>query len=103
MRRGAWASLPSASLTASNGGYRRLARAARHGRREIIKATPKAGSPVTDAVLSRIAELYRIEESIRNSDAKKRRLVRQDAPRPLVPALGDGKEGIEFQINRSAT
>jgi transposase len=82
------------------GGYRRLARAERkggapltlafcwsHGRREIIKATPKAGSPVADAVLSRIAELYRIEAGIRGSDAGKRRLVRQEASRPLIDEL----------------
>lgn len=82
------------------GGYRRLARAGRkggapltlafcwsHGRREIIKATPKAGSPVADAVLSRIAELYRIEAGIRDLDAEKRRLVRQAASRPLVDEL----------------
>lgn len=60
------------------GGYHRLARAERrggaplrlalcwsHGRREIIAATPKAGSPIAEAILARIAALYAIEAEIR--------------------------------------
>lgn len=82
-------------------GYRRLARPERtggapltlahcwaHGRREIIKATPKAGSPVADEVLTRIAALYRIEAEIRGKDADTRRHERQQRSRPLVEELG---------------
>ena len=82
-------------------GYRRLARPERtggapltlahcwsHGRREIIKATPKAGSPVADEVLTRIAALYRIEAEIRGQDAETRRRARQERSRPLVEELG---------------
>ena len=59
-------------------GYHRLARPERkggaplrlawcwsHGRREIIAATPKAGSPVAEAILQRIATLYAVEKEIR--------------------------------------
>jgi transposase len=59
-----------------------------HGRREIIKATPKAGSPVADEVLTRIAALYRIEAEIRGQDAEPRRRARQERSRPLVEELG---------------
>ena len=82
-------------------GYNRLARPERtggtpltlalcwsHGRREVIKATPKAGSPVADAILSRIAALYRIEAEIRGRDQEARRHVRQERSRPLVEELG---------------
>ena len=82
-------------------GYRRLSRPERtggapltlahcwsHGRREIIKATPKAGSPVADAILARIAGLYRIETEIRGCDAETRRQARQEVSRPLVEELG---------------
>ena len=57
------------------GGYDRLARNARtggaplklafcwsHGRRKLIAAKPKAGSPIVDEALRRIAALYRIED-----------------------------------------
>ncbi|MHC2419875.1 hypothetical protein ACVMB2_003785 [Sinorhizobium meliloti] len=60
------------------GGYAHLATADRmggdplrlafcwaHGRRKLIKATPKSGSPIVDEALVRIAALYKIEDSIR--------------------------------------
>lgn len=81
-------------------GYHRLARPERkggaplrlawcwsHGRREIIAATPKAGSPVADAVLARIAALYAIEKEIRGSDAATRQKIRNTRSRPLVAEL----------------
>lgn len=81
-------------------GYRRLARAERkggapvtlahcwsHARREVIKATPKAGSPVADAILGRVAALYGIEKTIRGSEAGNRRAVRDAQSRPLVEEL----------------
>ena len=58
-----------------------------HGRRKLIKATPKAGSPIVDEALIRIAALYKIEDSIRGSDPEHRRAVRQDLSLPLVDAL----------------
>lgn len=82
-------------------GYHRLARPERkggtpltlahcwsHGRREIIKATPKAGSPVADEILARIAALYRIEGEIRGRDAQARLQIRGERSRPLVDELG---------------
>jgi transposase len=55
-----------------------------HGRRKLIKATPKSGSPIVDEALIRIAALYKIEDSIRGSDPGHRRAVRQDLSLPLV-------------------
>ncbi|HBQ32411.1 IS66 family transposase [Brucella anthropi] len=58
-----------------------------HGRRKLIKATPKSGSPIVDEALLRIAALYKIEDSIRGSDPEHRRAVRQDLSLPLVDAF----------------
>ncbi|QCI99241.1 IS66 family transposase [Agrobacterium larrymoorei] len=55
-----------------------------HGRRKLIKATPKSGSPIVEAALVRIAALYKIEDSIRGSDPQHRRAVRRDLSLPLV-------------------
>lgn len=55
-----------------------------HGRRKLIKAAPKKGSPIVDAALVRIAALYKIEDAIRRSTPDHRRAVRQDLSRPLV-------------------
>lgn len=55
-----------------------------HGRRKLIKATPKSGSPIVEAALVRIAALYKIEDSIRGSGPEHRRAVRQDLSLPLV-------------------
>jgi transposase len=84
------------------GGYHRLARAERrggaplrlawcwsHGRREIIAATPKAGSPIAEAILARIAALYAIEAEIRGKEAPIRQSVRDERSRPLAAALED--------------
>ncbi len=60
-----------------------------HGRRKLIKATPKSGSPIVDEALVRIAALYKIEDSIRGSDPEHRRAVRQDLSLPLVDAQTD--------------
>jgi transposase len=82
------------------GGYHRLARPGRrggaplrlawcwsHGRREIIAATPKAGSPVADAILARIAVLYAIEAEIRGKEQSIRQMARVERSRPLVAEL----------------
>jgi transposase len=55
-----------------------------HGRRKLIKAKPKKGSPIVDEALVRIAALYKIEDAIRGSDPDHRRAVRQNLSRPLV-------------------
>lgn len=55
-----------------------------HGRRALIKAQPKAGSPIVDEALLRIAALYKIEAEIRGLPPEQRRAVRQDQSRPLV-------------------
>ncbi|OWU68982.1 IS66 family transposase [Phaeobacter sp. 22II1-1F12B] len=62
----------------------RLAFCWAHGRRKLIKAKPKKGSPIVDEALIRIAKLYRIEDAIRGSDPDHRLAVRQDLSRPLV-------------------
>jgi transposase len=62
----------------------RLAFCWAHGRRKLIKAKPKKGSPIVDEALLRIAALYKIEDAIRGSDPDHRRAVRQELSRPLV-------------------
>ena len=58
-----------------------------HGRRKLIKAKPRKGSPIVDEALLRIAALYKVEDSIRGADPNGRRAVRQDLSRPLVDAF----------------
>ncbi|WP_375049785.1 IS66 family transposase [Bradyrhizobium sp. 8-10B] len=58
-----------------------------HSRRKIIAATPKAGSPIAEAVLARIAALYAIEKEIRGADAPARQTTRNERSRPLVAEL----------------
>ena len=110
MRRGAAASTPSGYSKDFDGvlqvdgygGYHRLARPGRkggaplrlawcwsHGRREIIGATPKAGSPIAEAILARIAALYAIEAEIRGKEASIRQRLRSERSRPLVAELED--------------
>ncbi len=82
-------------------GYRRLATGERsggqplvlaqcwsHARRKLIDTTPKAGSPVAEEALARIAALYRIETEIRGKAPETRRAVRQARSKPLVGDLG---------------
>ncbi len=82
-------------------GYHRLARDGReggrplvlaqcwsHARRKLIDVTPKAGSPIAEEALGRIAALYRIETGIRGLGPEERRAVRQARSKPLVEELG---------------
>ena len=62
----------------------RLAFCWAHGRRKLIAAKPKKGSPIVDEALLRIAALYKVEDAIRGSDPDHRRAVRQEMSRPLV-------------------
>jgi transposase len=62
----------------------RLAFCWSHGRRKLIKAKPRKGSPLVDEALLRIAALYKIEDAIRGADPDHRRTVRQELSRPLV-------------------
>jgi transposase len=55
-----------------------------HGRRKLIKAKPKKGSPVVEGALVRIAALYKVEDSIRGSAPDQRQAVRHELSRPLV-------------------
>lgn len=82
------------------GGYHRLARPKRsggdppvlahcrvHARREVIKATPKKGSPMADEILRRIASLYAIEKESRGRMPELRCQVRQERSRPIADEL----------------
>ena len=82
------------------GGYNRLADARRrggrplrlaycwaHARREIIRATPKAGSPVAEETLARIAALYAVEAEVRGRSPENRRTARQARSAPLLRDL----------------
>ena len=65
-----------------------LAQCWAHARRKLIDATPKAGSPVAEEALRRIAALYAIEAEIRGRAPEDRRAVRRARSKPLVEALG---------------
>lgn len=65
----------------------RLAYCWSHGRREVIKAMPEAGSPIGDEILQRIASLYAIEKQIRGASPEVRRASRQERSKPLVAEL----------------
>ena len=97
------------------GGYRRLTRSERQGgppltlalcvahlRRKILDAKPKAGSPIADDLLARLAELYRIEAEIRGHDADARRAVRGRRSAPLVDALGETMRTQRARLARSS-
>ena len=58
-----------------------------HGRRKLIAAKPKKGSPIVDEALLRIAALYKVEDSIRGSDPAQRHEARQTLSRPLADAF----------------
>lgn len=75
----------------------RLACCRAHARREIIKATPKAGSPIAEEALTRIAALYGIEKDIRGQGPKRRRAVRQEQSVPLLDGL---KAWLHAQASR---
>ncbi|MBN9890154.1 IS66 family transposase [Salipiger abyssi] len=81
-------------------GYNRLTKAARtggkpitlaycwaHARRELIKATPKTGSPIAAEALARIARLYAIEKEIHGRSAEERLALRRERSAPLVADL----------------
>lgn len=61
-----------ATLDRTGGKPIRLAFCWAHGRRKLIKTTPKTGSPFVEEVLIRIAALYNIKDSIRGSDPEHR-------------------------------
>jgi transposase len=65
----------------------RLAFCWAHGRRKLIAAKPKKGSPIVDEALLRIAALYKVEDTIRGSDPDQRCAVRQNLSRPLADAF----------------
>ena len=65
----------------------RLAYCWAHARREINRATPKAGSPMADDLLKRIAELYKIEATIRGMPADIRLTGRRTRSKPILEAL----------------
>jgi transposase len=97
------------------GGYSHLAKPARkggkplalafcwsHGRRKLIAAKPKAGSPIVDEALVRIAALYRIEDVLRGKDPDLRRAVRQEQSRPLVDDFFDWLAAQAARISRKS-
>jgi transposase len=97
------------------GGYSHLAKPARkggkplalafcwsHGRRKLIAAKPKAGSPIVDEALVRIAALYRIEHVLRGKDPDLRRAVRQEQSLPLVDDFFDWLAAQAARISRKS-
>jgi transposase len=58
-----------------------------HARRKIFEVHESTKSPVAAAALARIAELYRIETTIRGRPPDQRRDVRQAQSKPLLASL----------------
>lgn len=73
-----------------------------HGRRRLIEAKPKAGSPIVDEALLRIAALYKIEDGIRGKAPDHRRAVRQEMSRPLVDAFFDWLSAQAARVSRKS-
>ena len=80
----------------------RLAFCWAHGRRKLIKAKPKKGSPIVDEALLRIAAVYKVEDSIRGANPDGRRAVRQDLSRPLVDAFFAWLEAQAARVSRKS-
>ena len=73
-----------------------------HGRRKLIEAKPKAGSPIVDEALLRIAALYKIEDGIRGKAPDHRRAVRQKMSCPLVNAFFDWLSAQAARVSRKS-
>ena len=73
-----------------------------HGRRRLIEAKPKAGSPIVDEALLRIAALYKIEDGIRGKAPDHRRAVRQEMSRPLVDAFFEWLSAQAARVSRKS-
>ena len=97
------------------GGYHRLSKPDRtggkplnlafcwsHGRRKLIEAKPKAGSPIVDEALVRIAALYKIEGEIRGQDPKIRSKIRGEKSRPLVDVFFAWLEAQAARVSRKS-
>ena len=65
----------------------RLAFCWAHLRRKLIDARPKAGSPIVDEALKRIAALYAIEKEVRGQPPDHRQAARQERILPLLENL----------------
>ena len=97
------------------GGYNRLADTRRtggaplrlaycwaHARREVIKATPQAGSAVADDVLRRVAALYAVEAEVRGRPAAERLAARQARSLPILADLRDALDGHAARLSRKS-
>ena len=81
-----------------------------HGRRKLIEAKPKAGSPIVDEALVRIAALYKIEGEIRGQDpeirskirSKIRGEIRGEKSRPLVDVFFAWLEAQAARVSRKS-
>lgn len=58
-----------------------------HARRKFVEAHKKTGSPVALDVISRIADIYRVEAEARGQGADERRALRQARSKPLMDGL----------------
>ena len=65
-------------------------------------AKPKAGSPIVDEALVRIAALNRISVEIRGQDPDARTKVRQECPRPLLDAFFKWLEAQAGRVSRKS-
>jgi transposase len=68
-----------------------------HVRRPFFEIAKKGDAPIATQALLRIAQLYRVEQTIRGKTAEERRLVRQAESAPHIAAL---KSFFERQLGR---
>ena len=68
-----------------------------HTRRKFYEVHQATGSPIAAQALSRIAELYAVDDAIRGTSAEERRRTRNTQSRPLIDAM---KPWLELEISR---
>jgi transposase len=74
-----------------------------HVRRKFFDFHHATGSPIAAEALRRIAELYRIEERIRDRSSDQRASIRQSESRPLIDAMKSWLEGELGRVSAKST
>lgn len=67
-----------------------------HWRRRFIEFSRTTASPICEEMVARIADLYRIEASVRGADPDTRLAARQDVSKPIALAL---RPWLEAQLD----
>jgi transposase len=68
-----------------------------HARRRFVKRLEKDGSPIAQAVLRQIAELYAVEKTVRGAAPEARLAARRELSAPIIAAF---RPWLEAQLSR---